>query len=249
MAVVHKMVAYTHCVSKCVCTLVRLYTPHWHPCTHKWEAQPSSETIMLHEEVASHAHSCYLKAPPIATCTGSSINVHTITKIWHISLAYAHHNHAATTTATCAGGVLYYSYTVRYEHNLHHSLIVDVATVEIPYQIINEVFDSCGNFWSLRLVDLLVCVEAQWLMLNPEALGSTPSGTTIPTSSLPFQRSSDSNGPDGPWFDDLYQVFRPWGSTIIWTANAVILLNPSWSPYQIYTDSTKEVYCQRHVVK
>lgn len=43
-----------------------------------------------------------------------------------------------------------------------------------------------------------MCVEAQWLMLKPEALGSTLSGTTILSFLLPFQRSSDSNGADGP---------------------------------------------------
>ena len=38
-------------------------------------------------------------------------------------------------------------------------------------------------------------VAERW-QLKPEALGSTPGGTTFLSSPLPFQRSTDSNSPD-----------------------------------------------------
>ena len=65
-------------------------------------------------------------------------------------------------------------------------------------------------------------VEGWWL--KPEVLGWTPGGTTFLSFPLPFQRSTDSSGPDCLWFDDHYQVLGPLGSAVHWTPHAVISL-------------------------
>ena len=46
-------------------------------------------------------------------------------------------------------------------------------------------------------------VAEHW-WLKPDALGSIPVGTTLLSFPLPFQRSTDSNGPDGLLLDNHY---------------------------------------------
>ena len=66
-------------------------------------------------------------------------------------------------------------------------------------------------------------VAERW-WLKPEALGSIPSGATFLSFTLPFQRSTDSNGPDCLSLDSHYQSPDCGGVPSIGLPHAVIML-------------------------
>ena len=80
------------------------------------------------------------------------------------------------------------------------------------------------------------CFVAERWWLKPEALGSIPGSTAFLSFPLPFQRSSDSNGPDLIRWSPL--VFGLWGSPVHQTPHAVIKLTIlSWSLMEQLHDS------------
>ena len=60
--------------------------------------------------------------------------------------------------------------------------------------------------------------------LKPEALGLIPGGATFLSIPLPFQRSTDCNGPDLSFISRSLLVFGLWGSPVHRTPHGVITL-------------------------
>ena len=71
------------------------------------------------------------------------------------------------------------------------------ATIED--ESVAEMLKNGGNViadWLLEILQKYRSLVAEHWRLKPEALGSIPGGTTFLSSPLPFQRSTDSNGPN-----------------------------------------------------
>ena len=72
-------------------------------------------------------------------------------------------------------------------------------------------------------------VAERW-QLKPEALGSIPGGTTFLSFPLPFQRSTDSNGPKCLWLDNHYRSsdcgrVLSIGFPMLWLRSPSVMIN------------------------
>ena len=84
-------------------------------------------------------------------------------------------------------------------------------------------------------------VAEHW-QLEPETLGLSPGGTTFLSSSLPFQRSTDSNGPDLCLWLDVITI-------VLWTIEESCPSDTSllWSAQRLLTRTNKDLIKQTGV--
>ena len=107
----------------------------------------------------------------------------------------------------------------------------------VDHERMVSVITAWGVWWTGLPHSGSGSVAERW-RLKPEALDLIPGGTTFLSFPLPFQRSSDSNGPDNLWLDDLH-----WSLDCGGVPSIGLPMLWSRSPSYLTIDGVQMVHC------